>query len=146
VVIVDEAGQITLPAVLPALLRGRSFVLVGDHHQLPPLVLDSRAAAGSLGASLFRQLCEAHPGAVVKLQRQYRMAGVCARVLSAGWGGGAGVSAAALGRCLGCSVDTTPGPDATSDSKRTQSAWQSARQLCMHRLSWSRRCCRRCDR
>lgn len=76
VVIVDEAGQITTPAVLPALLRGRSFVLVGDHHQLPPLVLDPRAQAGGLGVSLFRQLCEAHPDAVVKLQRQYRMAGM----------------------------------------------------------------------
>jgi DNA replication ATP-dependent helicase Dna2 len=75
VVIVDEAGQITTPAVLPALLRGRSFVLVGDHYQLPPLVLDPRAQAGGLGVSLFRQLCEAHPDAVVKLQQQYRMAG-----------------------------------------------------------------------
>lgn len=75
VVIVDEAGQITTPAVLPALLRGRSFVLVGDHYQLPPLVLDPRAQAGGLGVSLFRQLCEVHPGAVVKLQQQYRMAG-----------------------------------------------------------------------
>jgi hypothetical protein len=75
VVIVDEAGQITTPAVLPALLRGRSFVLVGDHYQLPPLVLDPRAQAGGLGISLFRQLCEAHPNAVVKLQQQYRMAG-----------------------------------------------------------------------
>lgn len=75
VVIIDEAGQITTPAVLPALLRGRSFVLVGDHHQLPPLVLDPRAQAGGLGISLFRQLCEAHPDAVVKLQQQYRMAG-----------------------------------------------------------------------
>ena len=75
VVIIDEAGQITTPAVLPALLRGRSFVLVGDHYQLPPLVLDPRAQAGGLGISLFRQLCEAHPDAVVKLQQQYRMAG-----------------------------------------------------------------------
>jgi hypothetical protein len=81
VVIVDEAGQITVPAVLPALLRGRSFVLVGDHHQLPPLVLDARAQEGGLGASLFRQLCEAHPSAVVKLQRQYRMAGVLGSVV-----------------------------------------------------------------
>lgn len=76
VVIVDEAGQITTPAVLPALLRGRSFVLVGDHYQLPPLVLDPRAQAGGLSVSLFRQLCEAHPGAVIKLRQQYRMAGV----------------------------------------------------------------------
>lgn len=73
VVIVDEAGQISLPAVLGALLKARSFVLVGDHYQLPPLVLDKRAAEGGLSVSLFRQLCEAHPGAVVVLKRQYRM-------------------------------------------------------------------------
>lgn len=75
VAIVDEAGQISLPAVLGALLKARSFVLVGDHYQLPPLVLDKRAAAGGLGVSLFRQLCEAHPSAVVVLRRQYRMCG-----------------------------------------------------------------------
>lgn len=73
VVIVDEAGQISLPAVLGALLKARSFVLVGDHYQLPPLVLDKRAAEGGLGVSLFRQLCEAHQSAVVVLRRQYRM-------------------------------------------------------------------------
>lgn len=75
VVIVDEAGQISLPAVLGALLTARSFVLVGDHYQLPPLVLDKRADEGGLGVSLFRQLCEAHPSAVVVLRRQYRMCG-----------------------------------------------------------------------
>jgi hypothetical protein len=41
--------------------------------QLPPLVLDSRAAAGGLGVSLFRQLCEGRPEAVVVLRQQYRM-------------------------------------------------------------------------
>lgn len=75
VVIVDEAGQISLPAVLGALLKARSFVLVGDHYQLPPLVLDKRAAEGGLGVSLFRQLCEAHPSSVVMLAQQYRMCG-----------------------------------------------------------------------
>jgi hypothetical protein len=78
VVIVDEAGQIGLPAVLGALLKARSFVLVGDHYQLPPLVLDKRAAEGGLSVSLFRQLCEAHPGSVVVLAQQYRM---CRRVM-----------------------------------------------------------------
>ncbi|KAF6257941.1 AAA domain-containing protein [Scenedesmus sp. NREL 46B-D3] len=73
VVIVDEAGQIGLPAVLGALLKARSFVLVGDHYQLPPLVLDRRAAEGGLGVSLFRQLCEARPASVVVLSQQYRM-------------------------------------------------------------------------
>lgn len=61
VCIMDEAGQVTLPAVLGALGLARSFCLVGDHHQLPPLVQSPRAAEGGLSCSLFRRLCEAHP-------------------------------------------------------------------------------------
>ena len=36
--IVDEASQITLPTCLGPLRFADTFVLVGDHHQLPPLV------------------------------------------------------------------------------------------------------------
>ena len=61
VAIVDEAGQITLPAVLGALGRAHAFCLVGDHHQLPPLVQNPTAAEQGLDCSLFRRLCEAHP-------------------------------------------------------------------------------------
>lgn len=46
VVIVDEAGQISQPAVLGALMAAESFVLVGDHMQLPPLVTSELAAEG----------------------------------------------------------------------------------------------------
>ena len=59
--IIDEAGQITLPAVLGALMKAQAFCLVGDHHQLPPLVQNPAAAKQGLGCSLFRRLCEAHP-------------------------------------------------------------------------------------
>ena len=37
VVIVDEAGQISHPAIIGA-MAADAFVLVGDHEQLPPLV------------------------------------------------------------------------------------------------------------
>eukprot|EP00955_Chlamydomonas_euryale_P116560 366426-Chlamydomonas_euryale.AAC.24 len=73
VVIVDEASQISLPSVLGPLLRARSFLLVGDHYQLAPLVTSQQAQDGGLGISLFRQLSEAAPQAVVTLRRQYRM-------------------------------------------------------------------------
>ena len=53
--------QVTLPAVLGALGLARSFCLVGDHYQLPPLVQCRAAAAGGLDRSLFRRLCETHP-------------------------------------------------------------------------------------
>ena len=59
--IVDEAGQITLPACIAPLLKARAFTLVGDHYQLPPLVQNKQAAEGGLADSLFLRLCEAHP-------------------------------------------------------------------------------------
>ena len=39
VVIVDEAGQISQPAILGALMAASTFILVGDHMQLPPLAV-----------------------------------------------------------------------------------------------------------
>ena len=46
IVIVDEAGQISQPAILGALMAANSFVLVGDHMQLPPLVHSEVAEQG----------------------------------------------------------------------------------------------------
>ncbi|KAJ1895611.1 DNA replication endonuclease-helicase Dna2, partial [Coemansia sp. IMI 209127] len=71
--IVDEASQITLPVCLGPLLEAERFVLVGDHHQLPPLVRNQYSNDGGMGTSLFKRLCEAHPSAVVRLEYQYRM-------------------------------------------------------------------------
>ncbi|GLI58557.1 hypothetical protein VaNZ11_000304 [Volvox africanus] len=74
VCILDEASQVTLPASIGSLALARSFLLVGDHYQLSPLVVSREAAQGGLGISLFRRLSEAHPQAVVTLRSQYRMA------------------------------------------------------------------------
>ncbi|KAJ1667443.1 DNA replication endonuclease-helicase Dna2 [Coemansia sp. RSA 1646] len=71
--IVDEASQITLPVCLGPLLAAERFVLVGDHHQLPPLVRNTSSNERGMGISLFKRLCEAHPSAVVRLEYQYRM-------------------------------------------------------------------------
>ena len=46
VVIVDEAGQITQPAIIGALMTADTFVLLGDHMQLPPLVTSELADKG----------------------------------------------------------------------------------------------------
>jgi len=46
VVIVDEAGQISQPATLGALMAANTFVLCGDHMQLPPLVVSELAGKG----------------------------------------------------------------------------------------------------
>ncbi|RAL59188.1 hypothetical protein DID88_006643 [Monilinia fructigena] len=50
-----------------------TFILVGDHNQLPPLVKDEEARKGGLDISLFKYLSEAHPQSVVYLEHQYRM-------------------------------------------------------------------------
>jgi DNA replication ATP-dependent helicase Dna2 len=76
--IVDEASQITLPVCLGPIRMAKSFILVGDHHQLPPLVQNKEASEGGLDISLFKLLCEAHPQAVVSLEHQYRM---CADIM-----------------------------------------------------------------
>lgn len=71
--IIDEASQITLPACIGPLRFASRFILVGDHHQLPPLVKSQAARTGGLAISLFRRLAEAHPEAVFPLDEQYRM-------------------------------------------------------------------------
>jgi len=83
VAIIDEASQLTMPAILGALRFARRFILVGDEQQLPPLVLSKEAAAQGLSDSLFSYLkrldSEAMPArpdassACVTLTTQYRM-------------------------------------------------------------------------
>ncbi|XP_027452828.1 DNA replication ATP-dependent helicase/nuclease DNA2 isoform X3 [Zalophus californianus] len=70
--IVDEASQISQPVCLGPLFFSRRFVLVGDHQQLPPLVLNSEARVLGMGESLFKRL-EQNKNAVVQLTVQYRM-------------------------------------------------------------------------
>ncbi len=83
VAIIDEAGQLTIPAILGVLRFARRFILVGDEKQLPPLVLSKEAAQQGLADSLFSFLKDldddymnSHPLAVsacVPLRVQYRM-------------------------------------------------------------------------
>jgi DNA replication ATP-dependent helicase Dna2 len=70
VALMDEASQLTEPASLAAVNLADRFVLVGDHHQLPPVV----RAENDLSESLFERLVERYPDASVMLERQYRMA------------------------------------------------------------------------
>jgi len=77
--IVDEAGQLTEPGTLAATTLADRAVLVGDHHQLPPVVQAEDDIAGDdrcadLGESLFQRLIESYPDASVLLDQQYRMA------------------------------------------------------------------------
>ena len=83
VALVDEASQLTEPGTLAAITLADRFVLVGDHHQLPPVVRTAGPLAdvpeaspvdGDLSRSLFERLVERYPDASVLLDRQYRMA------------------------------------------------------------------------
>jgi DNA replication ATP-dependent helicase Dna2 len=56
VAIIDEASQLTIPAILGALRLAKRFILVGDEKQLPPLVLSKEAAEKGLADSLFSYL------------------------------------------------------------------------------------------
>jgi DNA replication ATP-dependent helicase Dna2 len=83
VALIDEAGQLTIPAILGALRFARRFILVGDERQLPPLVLSKEAGNKGLGESLFSKLKkldeayllehEQEISACVPLKVQYRM-------------------------------------------------------------------------
>lgn len=77
--IVDEASQITLPVCLGPIRMARTFILVGDHYQLPPLVQNREAQEGGLDISLFKLLSEKHPPSVVNLEHQYRM---CSEIMT----------------------------------------------------------------
>ena len=83
VAVIDEAGQLTIPAILGALRFAKRFILVGDERQLPPLVLSKEASNKGLGESLFSKLKkldeayilehEQEISACVALKVQYRM-------------------------------------------------------------------------
>jgi len=53
--IIDEAGQVTLPLAIMAMLAANAYVLVGDHRQLPP-VIQSLPRGETHLASIFGRL------------------------------------------------------------------------------------------
>ncbi|RDD47872.1 DNA replication ATP-dependent helicase/nuclease DNA2 [Trichoplax sp. H2] len=71
--ILDEASQVTQPVCIGPLRFADIFVLVGDHHQLPPLVQSLDARDGGMNVSLFQRLCQATNESVAELRLQYRM-------------------------------------------------------------------------
>ncbi len=73
-IVIDEATQSTEPASLIPLVKGDKTVLIGDHKQLPPTVLNEEAAEKGLLKSLFERLYELQGKEFWSLlQVQYRM-------------------------------------------------------------------------
>jgi DNA replication ATP-dependent helicase Dna2 len=71
-IVFDEASQVTLPLALMAMRKGRRFVFVGDHRQLPP-VMQSRSVLDEGTMSAFETLTSRHADHGVMLDETYRM-------------------------------------------------------------------------
>jgi len=70
--IVDEAGQVSEPIVLGALVHSSKFILVGDPCQLPPLIHSRSAKQNGAQISLMERLSKSYPDSLRQLQIQYR--------------------------------------------------------------------------
>jgi regulator of nonsense transcripts 1 len=72
-VLIDESTQSAEPeCLIPIVLGCKQLVLVGDHQQLGPVIMNKKAAKAGLSTSLFERLV--HLGtAPIRLQVQYRM-------------------------------------------------------------------------
>lgn len=72
-VLIDESTQATEPEVLIPITKGaKQVILVGDHQQLGPVILDKNAADAGLQQSLFERLI-CHGQVPIRLEVQYRM-------------------------------------------------------------------------
>ncbi len=72
-VIIDEAAQASIPSTMIPILKANRFILIGDHFQLPPVVVNSEAKALGLNNSLMNYLYKLYPYFLTRLNHQYRM-------------------------------------------------------------------------
>ncbi len=71
--VVDEASQASFPSTLIPIQKADRFVLIGDHYQLPPVVISERARDLGLDISLMDRLVHLYPYQMTMLEKQYRM-------------------------------------------------------------------------
>jgi DNA replication ATP-dependent helicase Dna2 len=71
-VIFDEASQITIPLAVMAMRKAKRFVFVGDHKQLPPVIL-SKSVMDASSDSIFSTLISLNNRTSVMLAKTYRM-------------------------------------------------------------------------
>jgi DNA replication ATP-dependent helicase Dna2 len=71
-VIFDEASQVTIPLALMAMRMGKKFIFIGDHKQLPPVIL-SESVLGASKASIFSRLTALDADHCEMLTETYRM-------------------------------------------------------------------------
>ena len=69
-VIFDEAGQVTLPLAFAGMLAGKRHIFIGDHMQMPPVVV-AEHRDDLVTRSIFESLFSHAPGTMLELT--YRM-------------------------------------------------------------------------
>ncbi|WBW71087.1 ATP-dependent 5' to 3' DNA/RNA helicase Sen1 [Schizosaccharomyces osmophilus] len=73
-VIIDEAAQaVELDTIIPLRYGAKKCILVGDPNQLPPTVLNQKAASYNYSQSLFVRIQKIHSEQMCLLSIQYRM-------------------------------------------------------------------------
>jgi DNA replication ATP-dependent helicase Dna2 len=70
VIIFDEAGQLSIPLAIAAMVKGSKFIFIGDHKQLPPIIAENHTDV-VFQKSIFEHLHQFHPG--IMLDITYRM-------------------------------------------------------------------------
>lgn len=70
VIIIDEAGQLSIPLAIAAMVKGKKFIFIGDHKQLPPIISENQEDV-AFTRSIFEHLFEFAPG--LMLETTYRM-------------------------------------------------------------------------
>lgn len=69
-VIIDEAGQLSIPLAIAAMVKGRKYIFIGDHKQLPPILSENHLDP-IFKKSIFEHLFNFFPG--IMLDLTYRM-------------------------------------------------------------------------
>lgn len=70
VVIIDEAGQMSIALAIAAMVKGKKYILIGDHKQLPPIISDKQKDL-IFRKSIFEHLFQFSAG--IMLNTTYRM-------------------------------------------------------------------------
>ena len=92
VLVFDEAGQLTVPAALMAMVQADRYVFAGDHKQLPPVVQTLRPGSGP-ARSVFQHLVEQADHEAFMLEESFRLNDELVRFPSEVFYGGRLVSA-----------------------------------------------------
>jgi DNA replication ATP-dependent helicase Dna2 len=71
--VIDEAGQMPIAHCMPALLNASSYVIAGDHKQLPPILKNASAHPEFLKRSLYEHLHYHYSEAAITLDVTFRM-------------------------------------------------------------------------